>query len=356
MASNVSAKVFEDYSKTSHISVKEAFQQRIDFLKSQIEQEYSFLRNRLRQLDEKCYASYSVPLANEMECIKSLMKTSKEKYEREKNFLFKEIKSTSEFLNEYFHSQRMQLDRVLSERQTEMQSLMRNFYSKLPYTTGHHEIVNEAATADETIATTSIVINKSELSCTNSSFLTEEEEQIKKISEKIRSLKAKIDSKKIRNANKRNATTITTVTETTANSSSVAEYYSTDHYDQDLEGDDKVGDADEIENDESEIIHLNEQIKILKSKMHLKANELHQNECGNQLYLPICQEINHNSYMGTYRIEPIEICSQQPQQSAKKVLFIDRNKRRKLCLITNLVIVIAHITILKTIFCYFIQN
>ena len=329
LANTTSAKVYEDYSKPSQISVKEAFQQLIDLLKSQIEQEYSFLRNRLRQLDEKCYASYSVPLTNEMECIKSLMKTSKEKYEREKNFLFKEIKSTSDFLNEHFHSQRMQLERVLSERQTEMQSLMRNFFSKLPYTTGHHDLAHAAAaaaTADETIATTSIVINKSEMSCTNSSFLTEEEETIKKISEKIRSLKEKIDSKKRRkNANKPNATTITTVTETTANSSSAAEYYTTDHYDQYLEGDE-----DENEHDESELMHLNEQIKILKSKMQLKASELQQSECGDQLYLPIRQEINHNNYMGTYRIEPIEIRSQQPQQSAKKVIIIDRNKRRKL--------------------------
>ena len=65
--------------------------------------------------------------------------------------------------------------------------------------------------------TTSFVItkNRSEISCNlttnNSSFLTEEEEAIKKISDKIRCLKSKIDKKKYKKS-------ITTVTEETNSS------------------------------------------------------------------------------------------------------------------------------------------
>lgn len=344
-------KVLDDYSKTrlinnnDYLALKDGLQQRFDFLKTQIEQEYSFLRNRLRQLDEKCAKCKQLDmnsLNNEMECIKTLMRTSKEKYEREKNFLFKDLNS-NEAISQHFHSQKNHLERILNERQSELQSLMRNFYSKLPYNTNN---LNET--------TTSFVItkNRSEISCNlttnNSSFLTEEEEAIKKISDKIRCLKSKIDKKKYKKS-------ITTVTEETNSSN---DYCNNSNQDDD---------DDEEEYDETELINLNEQIRLLKSKMKMKGDEL--SRCNNdnntkrnetcisfqddpnsfdynarmtgnnnsnyemqqeQIYLPIC----NTDYMRTFRIEPIEICNQETaivhpneKKMCKKVIIIDKSSK-----------------------------
>lgn len=348
-------KVLDEYSKTNnYLQLKDNLQQRFDFLKSQIEQEYSFLRNRLRQLDEKfCQqqgGSFDLAnLNNEIECIKNLVRTSKEKYDQEKNFLYKDLNS-NDMLKQHFISQKNLLERVLSERQNELQSLMRNFYSKLPYNSNNY--LNETTTASLVITNNN---NRSELSCNlttnNSSFLTEEEEAIKKISDKIRSLKAKIDSKK----RKKSRDTITSVTEETNTSSN---YNNSNEFYEEIVHNEE--DSDENNDDEIELINLNEQIQMLKSKMQQKGDELSsrnvnkcyddynidynvkmikngQYEISNNLpvYSPANNgnnnmNINSNDYMGTYRIEPIEI--QHPsklneQKLTKKVIIIDKNSK-----------------------------
>jgi hypothetical protein len=386
-------KVLEDYTKAAAevtakymiqddlTAIKESIQQRFDFLKNQIEQEYSFLRNRLRQLDEKClnHSTNQIELNNEMECIKNLMRTSKEKYEREKNFLFKDL-NTNEFIDRHFQTQKNQLERVIVERQNEMQSLLRNFYSKLPYNTNNNNNAVSSTTASVVFTNNH---NRSELSCNvttattnNSSFLTEEEEAIKKISEKIRYLKARIDSKKNRKKM------------STASSSSATEYYE-DEEEEDEEEEMGQDEDEEIEQeltneyedeDETELYNLNEQIKILKTKMQMKGDEIGQHKTfddeisnqyfephdpqqlqkqqqqqqhhqdhqlikkssirqNGQIYLPIKNNSNNNlNYMGTYRIEPIQITNQETNinrpnfnehhKATKKVIILDKNSSK----------------------------
>ena len=214
-------------------SLQHHLQQRFEHLRSQVDNEYQFLKARFKQLEEKFRrggdANNFNANINEIECLKTLIQSAKEKYEREKHFLFKEFANDSHLSN-VFMQQRNELESCLVRYQADLQLLMRHLYSSLP----SYSSLNTQRTNHD------------------SSFLTEEEEAIKKISERITVLKARIDSKPA--ASKR--------------------------LKQGIEG----TSSDEMDN--KELLHLNEQIRLLKSHMLAKGNELNKRKKNsNEAYL-----------------------------------------------------------------------
>ena len=202
-----------DYYKATNLNIHQRFQ----LLNENIEKEFGFLKSRIEQLEDKVKQGEKVSYY-EVECVKSLTRGAREKYEMEKIFLFKEF-SDEDGLKTRILSE---LDRVLGEKHSEMQTMIRRLYSILPSN-----------------------LQDSNTNLSESSFLTEEEDAIKKISEKIRLLKAKIDSKekvkkKKKRANNRN---------------------------------EQMSSSSE-DTDAKELINLNDQIKVLKERMISKGDEL----------------------------------------------------------------------------------
>ena len=214
-------------------SLQHHLQQRFEHLRSQVDNEYQFLKTRFKQLEEKFRRggdahNFNANI-NEIECLKNLIQSAKEKYEREKHFLFKEF-ANDPYLSNVFMQQRNELESCLARYQADLQLLMRHLYSSLP----SYGSLNTQRTNHD------------------SSFLTEEEEAIKKISERISVLKARIDSKPA----------------------------ATKRLKSGLDG----TSSDEMDN--KELLHLNEQIRLLKSHMLAKGNELNKRKKNsNEAYL-----------------------------------------------------------------------
>ena len=135
------------------------------------------------------------------------------------------------------------------------------------------------------------MIHRSHNRTVDSSFLTEEEDAIKKISEKIKFIKAKISSKEPKTSRR---------------------------------GKKSDGHSSSDDTDTKELQHLNEQIRQIKSKMILKGDQLNkmkknsndefiqksrQKKCSGPIYLPI-NHISRRHSQNTYQIRPANFCSQ----------------------------------------------
>lgn len=267
----------------------------IDSFKSQIENEFSYLKAQAKTLDDRLKSSQP-PLLKEIEQFRQVIQSTQAKFDREKYFLFKDLNSQKHLNPIIVANIQNDLERNLNEKYLEFSNLIKNFYSSLP-------------ASSSTTCTTRIVTTVNRSSSFNhnrtvdSSFLTEEEEAIKKISEKIKFIKAKISTK---------APKVSKRAKTKAN----------------------LNESSSDDTDTKELAHLNEQIRQIKSKMILKGDQLskmkknsndefieksRQKTCTGPIYLPINhlsrRNMNANSSSGggigeTFKVMPVNFCSQ----------------------------------------------
>lgn len=235
-------KIIEEYSKEARMldqepgALQHNLQQRFEQIRTQIDNEYLFLKSRFKVIEEKMergeLQAFNMNI-NEIECLKTLIKSATEKYEREKHFLFKDFENDV-YLSHLFAQQKNELEQCLLHNQNELQLLMRKLYSNLP---GYAQ---KSAKKPEH----------------ETSFLTEEEEAIKKISQRIMTIKAKIDKR--------------------GNCESVSS-------------------CDEADN--KELMYLNEQIKTIKSRMLIKGVELNKRKkSSNEAFLSSAHSFSHTSF------------------------------------------------------------
>ena len=162
----------------------------IDAFKSKLESEFSRMKAQARQLEERLKVPSSQGLQTsclkELEQFRQIIQTTQATFDREKYFLFKELNSQKHLNPIIVANVQNDLERNINEKHLEFSNLVKRFYSLLPTTT----------TCTTKVVTT---VNRSASFGHNrtvdSSFLTEEEDAIKKISEKIKVIKAKINLK-----------------------------------------------------------------------------------------------------------------------------------------------------------------
>ncbi len=166
-------KIIEDYSKEAqrlqqHLSnsansLQSCIQERFDHLRTQIDKEYSFLKNRFYSLDGKLRKEGLSAHLAEAECLRSLIASAKEKFTNEIGFLCKDYEHDV-YLVHHFGVQRMALEAAVTRHQSDLQMLTRDLYSAESWDISSRQ-------------------------SKEASFLNEEAEQIKKISQKIKQVK-----------------------------------------------------------------------------------------------------------------------------------------------------------------------
>ncbi len=272
----------------------------IDAFKSKIENEFSYLKGQAKTLEDRLKSSQpnATSFLKEIEQFRQVVQSTQATFDREKYFLFKDLNSQKHLNPIIVANIQNDLERNLNEKYLEFSNLIKKFYSSVPSTTS-----SNSATCTTRVITT---INRSSSFNHNrtvdSSFLTEEEEAIKKISEKIKFIKAKISSKAPK-VSKRVKTPKSHLNESSSD-----------------------------DTDTKELAHLNEQIRQIKSKMILKGDQLskmkknsndefieksRQKTCTGPIYLPINHLSRRSKTANTsggggevFKIMPANFCSQ----------------------------------------------
>jgi hypothetical protein len=275
----------------------------IDAFKSKIENEFSYLKGQAKTLEDRLKSSQSnvtspTSFLKEIEQFRQVVQSTQATFDREKYFLFKDLNSQKHLNPIIVANIQNDLERNLNEKYLEFSNLIKKFYSSVPPAT-----CSNSATCTTRVVTT---VNRSSSFNHNrtvdSSFLTEEEEAIKKISEKIKFIKAKISSK---------APKVSKRVKTAKNS--------------------HLNESSSDDTDTKELAHLNEQIRQIKSKMILKGDQLskmkknsndefieksRQKTCTGPIYLPI-NHLSRRSKNGNtsgggeiFKIMPANFCSQ----------------------------------------------
>lgn len=269
-------KIYEEYSKTVRRNVHspsvvksrndtnqaeiEYIYKRFDTFQIQIEREFNSLLTQANMIEQNLSNFKTVVnKLNEVEKFKHHVKAVMDNLEKEKFYLYKNFhglnnQTSRMIINDLADN----VEKVLYDRQAELDSIVNGLYS----------IVEKDK----------VVLQR------ESSFLTDEEEAIKLISEKIHRLSDKIDS------------------------------------------------SDEADQHQREQIEqLNEQIRLIKSKMIVKGNKL--TPCSGPIYLPI----NHVK-KSAYRVESTESYKQTTQMDESFVCYEthatkrrDNRNRKKSC-------------------------
>lgn len=290
-------KVYEEYQKTtrklsSPVSNQQAKQikrnetdtiqpARRDFLsvvdafRKQIENEFNFYKNQAVQLEAKILnsnrSSNEPNYLNEINNFKSMIQSTQENFDKEKYFLFQDLNAQKNINPTIAASIQADIGKNLNEKYIEFHAIIKKLYALYP--------------------------KKATGRGSDSSFLTEEEEAIKKISEKIKVLKAKISSKE-----------------------GMPKF--SKKYKKNKKNPDSPNTSSDEDTDTKELLHLNEQIRVLKSRMVMKGDQLskmkkNSNEafiqknlngnpaCSGPVYLPVNHlRRNFNDNNG-FKIEPL---------------------------------------------------
>lgn len=215
------SRIIEEYSREAQKALgsephalQRHLEQRFDLLRAQIDQEYQFLAQRCQVLHDKFERSGGSSNANEVECLRTLVQSAKDKYERERNFLYKDFESDV-YLSHHFARDKADLESQVARHQAKMAMQLKGL-SAVGQTGQPHS------------RSTSVQSKVTSEGC----FLTEEEEAIRKISERIFQVKARLV--------------------------------------------DSAGQSSGDEADTKELAQLNEQIKAIKARMLAKGDQLHE--------------------------------------------------------------------------------
>ncbi|CAF0855532.1 unnamed protein product [Brachionus calyciflorus] len=229
--------------------------------RTQIEQDCCFLLNQAKDLEFRLKTLQSVEQSmNEIEKFKNSVRIMEDNLEKGKFYLFRDLDclNTTQSNRLLITNLKGRIEKLLLEKHTELETVIKGLIT---------------------------VINKTNH---DSSFLTEEEEAIRKISDRIKVLKAKIDAKdSLPVFSKR--------------------YKKNRNY----------SDGSSDDTDTKELKHLNEQIKFLKGKMLAKGDQLNQMKMtssdlfqnqtsSHTVFLPI-NHIRNSDNLSSYRIEPLEL-------------------------------------------------
>jgi hypothetical protein len=268
-------KIYEEYSKlinnnTIKTELKQEQTKRIienvessdiykkfDTYKGKVEQEYVYLVDHSRELDANLPNMENIDQAmNEIEKFKNLIRMAENNFNKEKSYLFKELdnflaKNPNNSNRVAINNLKANIDKVIFDKHIELQSVTNGLYSSLSSSHNTSRKKVHIKKINYNVNATQQHHNS------DSSFLTEEEEAIRKISERIRVLKARIDTKDKKKSKKskdkqqkrqQNSGVVTSSNENLSSSSYASE-----------------------DTDNRELQHLNEQIRLLKSRMIAKG-------------------------------------------------------------------------------------
>lgn len=298
-----------------NLEVSDIFR-RFDVYKNKIEREFIYLVNHSKELQASLNNMDNIDKAmKEIEKFKNLIRLAENNFNQERAYLFAQIDNF--LLANNTNQNRVSvanlksyIEKILADKHIEFQTIINTLYSGLSLNNGRRS--RSAVTADRH---------------SDSSFLTEEEEAIKKISERIKFIKAKIDNKSTRktsSARRRNGSC-----------------------------DNLTDGSSEDDTDNKELHHLNEQIRILKSRMIAKGDQLNMMKkssndvflqqvqqpqpCPGPVYLPVTFKRNGPNYEYThstnvranvsqshggeygdyrsYRVEPLELYEETQNQA-----------------------------------------
>ena len=226
--------VSPDLTSGASSSLSTAALTKIDAFKAQLEDQNTALKQKLSSLEEKLRnfettSSNTNANVNEIEQLKNLIIKTQRKHEEDKMNLLKEFENernlTSNSNMMMMKKFRDELEKKMNEKDDEMRKYLQTLHSFMP-----QQQTEENVLYNEHVHRVCRTVE--------SSFLTEEEEAIARISQRIHLLKAKIDSK-------------------------------------DNKSKDRSGASDESDDtDTRELIQLNEQIRQLKSRMIKKNQQL----------------------------------------------------------------------------------
>ena len=228
--------------------------------RNQIEQDCGFLFNKASDLEFRIKSSQYVEKSmNEIEKFKNSVRIAQDNLEKGKFYLFRDLDclNTTQSNRLLIANLKGMVEKLLYEKHIKLEEVVKNLYA---------------------------FMNKN---C-DESFLTEEENTIKKISDRIHVLRAKIDAK--------DSLPVFSKRYKHRNNSDGSE-----------------------DTDTRELQYLNEQIKVLKTKMLAKGDQLNQikatsselfqnpsqSSC-NTVFLPI-NHIRNGEQLSTYRTEPLEL-------------------------------------------------
>jgi hypothetical protein len=225
-------------------SLSSAALNKIDTFKAQLDEQNVSLKHKLFSLEEKLkhFETSNVNL-NEIEQLKSIIVKTQRRFEEDKMKLIKEFENERNLTSNnnlvIMKKFKDDLETKINEKDDEMKKYMQHLNSMVPRNDQQRLVY------DERVHQTTV----------ESSFLTEEEETIARISERIHVLKAKIDAKD--NNRRKNR----------SNNSD-----------------------DSDDTDTRELVQLNDQIRQLKSRMLRKSDQLNHAKGimkHDKVYLPI---------------------------------------------------------------------
>lgn len=234
---------------------------KIDSLRSQLESENSALKRKVSELEEK-FRSFENKTTDmsEVESLKTLIRKTHAQFEAEKQRLINEFEAERHANMDQVQRFKRELETRLSEKENELKDSLRHLQSVIPQE-------QQSVTLSQTH---------------ESSFLTDEEEAIRRISAQINNLKHKIDAKETRKSRLSR---------------------------QGRGGNDSLSD----DTDTRELMALNEQIRVLKHRMLVKGDRLSRlkttlsnpNLASDKIYLPINHsKIRNSSDEDAYVIKP----------------------------------------------------
>ena len=280
---------------------------RFNVYKNKIEQEFIYLVNHSKDLELNLNNFDNLDRAiKEIDKYKNLIRLAENNFHKERSYLFKQIDNflianNSNSNRVSVNNIKANIEKIITDKHIEFQTIINGLCSSLSFSSSGRR--NNSSGGEQAAQNS------------DSSFLTEEEEAIKKISERIKVLKARIDSKdRVPKVSKRfngrkNRGKLTGSCE-------------------------NVSDSSSDDTDNKELYHLNEQIRLLKSRMIAKGDQLNMlkkssNEifiqqaasvtpapCPGPVYLPVsfkkqCNNSefisNNNENYRTYRVEPLEL-------------------------------------------------
>jgi hypothetical protein len=224
-------------------SLSSAALSKIDAFKAQLEDQNNALKNKLVSLEDKLknFETSNVNAnVNEIEQLKDVIIRTQRRFEEDKMKLIKEFDNERNLTSNnnmlLMKKFKDELEIKINEKDKEMRNYLQTLHSFLPQQQQQSQ-KKQFVICDEQVH------QRVRETTVESSFLTEEEEAIARISERIHVLKAKLDSKDSKSRSK--------------NRSGISE--------------------DSDDTDTRELIHLNEQIRQLKSRM------IHRNEKLNKI-------------------------------------------------------------------------
>lgn len=228
--------------------------------RNQIELDCEFFINQANDLEFKIKSTQFVEKSmNEIEKFKNSVRITEDNLDKGKFYLFRDLDclNTTQSNRLLIANLKGMIEKLLYEKHKKLETVVKNLYA---------------------------FINKN----SDASFLTEEENAIKKISDRINVLRAKIDAK--------DSLPVFSKRYKNRNNSAGSE-----------------------DTDTRELQYLNEQIKVLKTKMLAKGDQLNQMKAtsseifqnpsqsnSNTVFLPI-NHFRSGEQLSTYRTEPLEL-------------------------------------------------